>query len=64
MEIASLLEINEDGYGHAEEFTNLIYHPKVKFQEVPVSITYTTYSTSKGQPISNGLVMLVDKLWK
>jgi glycosyltransferase involved in cell wall biosynthesis len=64
LEIAELLEIKEDGYAHAEEFTRLVSHPKSKFKEIPVTITYTKYSKQKGQPLSNGLIMLVDKLWK
>ena len=64
MEIASLLEIKEDGYAHADEITKMIYHPRTVYCEIPVSIVYTDYSRRKGQPLSNGLVMLVDKLWK
>jgi glycosyltransferase involved in cell wall biosynthesis len=60
----SLFQLEESGYAHADEFLRIIRQNKLSFSEIEVTIHYTEYSKSKGQPLSNGFVFLFDKVWK
>ena len=49
------------GYEHADEFLHIISKNSLKYTEVPTYITYSQYSNSKGQPLSNGFKMIIDR---
>ena len=55
-------EIKSSGYGHADEFLKSIVSQKLRYLEVPVTIIYTEYSKSKGQPLVNAIRLLFDKI--
>ena len=55
------------GYGHADEFLNLINKLKLSYAEVGTHIIYSQYSREKGQSLLNGVIMAVDRIlfgWK
>jgi len=45
---AKKIEITSDRMEHASQIVEEIYKKKIKYQEVPVIINYTTYSMGKG----------------
>jgi glycosyltransferase involved in cell wall biosynthesis len=49
------------GYGHADEFLETIRDYGLRFKEVPVTIIYSEYSKSKGQPTINAIRLIFDK---
>lgn len=58
--VADQLTITTSGMGHAGEFLALITENHWRVAEQPVDIAYTAYSTSKGQPLINGVNIMVD----
>lgn len=46
---ADRIRIKQDRMAHASEILDEIYHKKLKYVEVPVTIKYSDYSTHKGQ---------------
>ncbi len=59
---ASKIRITQNGMAHASEILHQIAKYKLRYCEVPVTITYTQYSTLKGQSIWNGINILWDIL--
>jgi glycosyltransferase involved in cell wall biosynthesis len=59
-----LFRITEDGFAHADEFLRIIRVHKLKYAEAAVTISYTDYSKSKGQPLVNIVNLLFDKIWR
>lgn len=57
------IKITIDGMWHASEIIDIISQKKMKYMEVPVDITYTEYSLSKGQRMSNAWNVLSRFLW-
>jgi polyprenyl-phospho-N-acetylgalactosaminyl synthase len=66
--VAEKLKIESPDMAHASEIIEKISQYNFKYKEVPVTITYSEYSRSKGQSIFNavniGLDVLFDKITK
>lgn len=60
--VAETLEITAHDMTHASEITELIAANGYRYREVPVTIRYTDYSTSKGQASINAINIAVDTL--
>ena len=58
----SQLTLTHDGMAHASEILELIAEKELSFREVPVTVSYSDYSKSKGQRLSNSFHILFD-LW-
>ena len=50
------------GMSHANEFIALITENDWRVAEYPVEVLYTDYSKAKGQPLLNGVNIIVDGL--
>ncbi len=59
-ECAKRLRIHQNGMAHASEIIEFIGHHKLRYVEIPVTITYSDYSLRKGQKISNSIRILID----
>ena len=60
--VADALNLTMNGMSHASEFVSLIVENDWRIAEQPVQILYTDYSMSKGQPLVNGVNIIVDGL--
>jgi glycosyltransferase involved in cell wall biosynthesis len=60
-EAASKLHIRQDRMAHASEILDQISSLALRYEEVPVTITYTAYSIAKGQRIINSVGILKDQ---
>ncbi|WP_285028792.1 glycosyltransferase family 2 protein [Mycolicibacterium sp. lyk4-40-TYG-92] len=60
--VADGLNLTMNGMSHASEFVALIVENNWRIAEQPVQILYTDYSMSKGQPLVNGVNIVVDGL--
>ena len=58
--VADGLNITMGGMSHANEFIALINENDWRVAEYPVEVLYTDYSKSKGQPLLNGVNIIVD----
>ena len=58
--VADGLDITMNGMGHATEFIMLIDENRWRVAEQPVEVLYTEYSSAKGQPLLNGVNIIVD----
>ncbi len=58
--VADRLNITMNGMGHATEFIMLIDENRWRVAEQPVEVLYTEYSAAKGQPLLNGVNIIVD----
>jgi glycosyltransferase involved in cell wall biosynthesis len=58
--VADRLDITMNGMGHATEFIILIDENHWRVAEQPVEVLYTEYSSAKGQPLLNGVNIIVD----
>jgi glycosyltransferase involved in cell wall biosynthesis len=58
--VADGLDITMSGMSHATEFIMLIAENRWRVAEQPVEVLYTEYSQSKGQPLLNGVNIIVD----
>jgi len=58
--VADGLDITMNGMSHATEFIMLIAENRWRVAEQPVEVLYTDYSQSKGQPLLNGVNIIVD----
>jgi len=58
------LELIQDRQAYASELLHEIADKKLKYQEIPVTIEYTTYSKRKGQSIFNAFNILWDLVIK
>lgn len=61
-EAARRIDLRENRFAHATEFLDHLRLQHLRYKEVPSTIRYTTYSIRKGQPISNGLDIILDLL--
>jgi hypothetical protein len=57
---AAQIEITQNGMAHASEILSQIAARKLRYREVPVTVTYTKYSLTKGQSMLNS----VDIFWE
>lgn len=60
--VADGLNLTMNGMSHASEFVALIVENQWRIAEQPVHILYTDYSMSKGQPLVNGVNIIVNGL--
>ena len=58
--VAEQLHISMNGMAHASEIVSLLARSSWTVRELPVTIRYTEYSTSKGQSLINGINILFD----
>ncbi|QUR69201.1 glycosyltransferase family 2 protein [Mycobacterium spongiae] len=58
--VADGLNITMNGMSHATEFIMLIDENHWRVAEEPVEVLYTEYSRSKGQPMLNGVNIILD----
>jgi glycosyltransferase involved in cell wall biosynthesis len=58
--VADRLDITMNGMSHAVEFIMLIDENRWRVAEQPVEVLYTEYSSAKGQPLLNGVNIIVD----
>ena len=58
--VADRLNITMNGMSHATEFIMLIDENRWRVAEQPVEVLYTEYSSAKGQPLLNGVNIIVD----
>jgi glycosyltransferase involved in cell wall biosynthesis len=58
--VADRLDITMNGMSHATEFIMLIDENNWRVVEHPVEVLYTEYSSAKGQPLVNGVNIIVD----
>ncbi len=58
--VADALDITMNGMSHAGEFVMLIDENRWRVAEQPVEVLYTEYSSAKGQPLLNGVNIIVD----
>jgi polyprenyl-phospho-N-acetylgalactosaminyl synthase len=58
--VADRLDITMNGMSHATEFIMLIDEYRWRVAEQPVEVLYTEYSSAKGQPLLNGVNIIVD----
>ncbi len=58
--VADGLDITMNGMSHATEFVMLIDENRWRVAEQPVEVLYTEYSSAKGQPLVNGVNIVVD----
>jgi polyprenyl-phospho-N-acetylgalactosaminyl synthase len=58
--VADRLDITMNGMSHAGEFIMLIDGNHWRVIEQPVEVLYTEYSSAKGQPLLNGVNIIVD----
>lgn len=56
------LRLNEDRMAHASEILSGIRRNHLKYQELPTHITYSSYSSKKGQGMFNSLNIVIDLL--
>jgi glycosyltransferase involved in cell wall biosynthesis len=61
-EAARKIQITQNGMAHASEFLAEIAAHKLRFCELPVTITYSDYSKEKGQSLLNIINILWD-MW-
>lgn len=60
--VAENLQLQMPDYAHATEVIDRISEKKFNYKEVPVTITYTKYSQSKGQSMINAVNIIFDVL--
>jgi glycosyltransferase involved in cell wall biosynthesis len=63
-ETLPLLEIQADSMHYANEINESINKHSIAYQEVPVTITYTEHSLSKGQQNGNSIALWIQMLYK
>jgi hypothetical protein len=64
VEAIKQIKIQDSGFGHADEILRLIVEKRLSYCEAPVTLIYTQYSKSKGQPLYNLINLLFDKSFK
>ncbi len=61
-EAATRIAITQNGMAHSSEILSQISLLKLRWCEVPVTVTYTSYSMAKGQSILNSVNILWDMM--
>jgi len=54
------VQLQENGFAHATEILQRVREARLKYVEVPITITYSTYSKHKGQKLSGSFSILFD----
>ena len=60
----STIVISENKMAHASEILYLTKKNNLRYKEVPVTISYTSYSQKKGQGILNSINILIHLIFK
>jgi len=58
------IDLHIDGFGYCSEMIIQAEQRELKVAEVPISVSYTEYSMSKGQDLHTGIVTALNLLWK
>ena len=60
------LDLKFSGYSYESELIKEVSLKNISYKEISTDVKYTNYSISKGQKLSDGLLILEDllKLWK
>lgn len=61
---AERIVLTEDRFAYASELIDEIRRLKLRYAEVPVTITYTDYSRAKGQRSINAIAIGLKMIWK
>jgi len=61
---ANEVNLKNFGMAHASEFLEIIKKNKFMYKEVPITVEYTEYSKSKGQPIINAVNIVFDLMFR
>lgn len=61
---AEKITITEDRFAYASELIDEMRRLKLRYTEVPVTITYTDYSRQKGQRSINAIAIGLKMIWK
>ncbi|HXK02001.1 MAG TPA: glycosyltransferase family 2 protein [Verrucomicrobiae bacterium] len=54
------IQIQENGFAHATEILQQVREAALRYEEAPITITYSDYSQLKGQKISGSISILFD----
>lgn len=57
-EAVSRLDITQDRMAHASQILSQIAANRLRYREIPVTVTYSAYSVSKGQGVLDGINVL------
>lgn len=57
------INLSQNKMAHASEFLDQISYHELKFKEVPVTVTYDSYSMKKGQKPSNSINILFNLIF-
>ncbi len=57
---AEKIQLRQDRMAHASELLQLVARHKLRYKEIPVTISYTDYSMSKGQSGWNAIKIVLD----
>ncbi|MBU0535333.1 MAG: glycosyltransferase family 2 protein, partial [Nanoarchaeota archaeon] len=60
---AKKIEITQDRMAHASEIIDQIRKKRIRYTEIPVTITYTSYSIKKGQSAMNSIRIAARLIW-
>lgn len=58
------LELHIDGFGYCSEMIIQAEMLNLKVAEIPISVSYTDYSMSKGQNLHTGVITAINLIWK
>jgi polyprenyl-phospho-N-acetylgalactosaminyl synthase len=58
------IDLHIDGFGYCSEMIIQAEQRELQVAEVPISVSYTEYSMSKGQDLHTGIVTALNLLWK
>jgi glycosyltransferase involved in cell wall biosynthesis len=56
-----IMQITNAGYGHADEILRIIKRKNLTYSEYPTVVDYEVNSSKSGQPIINGVRMVIDR---
>lgn len=59
---ATLLDLRMNDYSHASEILDKIHRYHLRYEEMATTISYSEYSTAKGQSSINAINIMVDQL--
>lgn len=58
------IDLHIDGFGYCSEMIIQAEARDLRVEEVPISVSYTVYSMSKGQDLHTGIITALNLLWK
>ncbi|MDD3144490.1 MAG: DUF2304 family protein [Candidatus Gracilibacteria bacterium] len=63
LDVVKNIHLTIDTMAYASELIDEVHNKKIRFKEVPVNITYTTYSLAKGQRSTNAINIVLRIIW-